>query len=229
MKKNKIIVFLIIVLIICVLGLSGYMIWNKQLKNNIDNNTNNDWKDFSCDEVINEKCIIYKDNYTEISLRDSSNPKIQFNDNEISGIDYNLDFGIEVSRIDNDVIIVHIPNIENWNEYILDNNGNKLLDLENINKIKNGIGKINYDTTTKKLLLINTASPYGYTNLKTIIENSCILEKNIEDIIYSEIEIEYLGNKKFSTPKVIKENTLMSAINDVYNKDITCDEILNQN
>jgi len=215
-KNNKGLVWIIIILIILVLGLVGYIVYDKVLVQNKtisnNNNTNTTTKLDSDNKVDNEnkKQILvsteieqgeYEDNYKKLII---NNKVIDLDGRDLDNVMF-LD--------DSHIIATFKGTIEGESTYyVFDSNGKKLYNLDELSSLKGAITvDAHFSDNSLHIETITTPTGDNYRSL---------CELNQSDI-YSKFEVlNYLGDGKFSKAETITEYTVKEFL-EVYH-DYSC-------
>ena len=213
MKKSLLITFITILIVL----IGGYFIYGYIKENNNSNVTFN--LDNYCD-FNEEECIINHDKF---------NIKFVYNDYNYSTMTINNKIVSSSEKYTEFNILGDILIIEEVNYYpsllVFDSKGNKILNLEDLNKQYPGMrfGDNGYVVNENKIIFEGTR----YTRDEGIIsvgndkymdfcdafekdeeEKQYYIEKDLNIIVSAKFEIEYLDNGKFSEIKEI-EHTLL--------------------
>ena len=231
-EKKKETIVLIVILVLIILGLAGFIVYDKVLNKkaetkNVEATTKmmiTDKKilssnDLRCEEGIN-KCDIAKKGKFKISLKEADNGLMDLyvNDKLCGPFREELFQVDEVVFLDDNYLYVQYGDIAEGlisRNIIFDSNANI---VEDLNK-KSGSGNwIYYDANNDSFKSIITRG-----NGIDSTAMACIYEPS--EIYYKEIEIKYLGDGVVSEPKLLKSQTSEEIIRETYG--MSCDEIKN--
>ncbi len=212
-NKNKGLIITLIILLI--IGLSGYLIYDKVLSNN--KNYQHTTLDFRGCDIETSKTCTKKSGDINISFIEESEMEITVKINNKTVLSKELFTPNKVDILDNNVIFATSgTDILSSTLYAFDKDGNKILEVRNLddNYDLMGIEGIDdeglYKIKDNSILLNGSRINHG----PSIIINDDLVDicpnkdKYKNEIVYGEYKIEYLGNNKFSKIKTIKTTKL---------------------
>ena len=228
-KENKGLIVLVILLILCVISLAGYIVYDKVLSNNKQSNNQTDEtttiqvsvdrKVGDCYEVNgNKRCVSFKEKNIEIELENESG-NLFINDNKLisdRSVISNSTCDIHnPTIIDGDYIILTCGGAEEY-YYFFNSKGEMApLNFEKINDI-GLVGIAEFKDNNITIISLGYIGDY---------EAALCRDNKDDDIVYIEQQIKYEGNGVFSEPKTIKTKTTQEVIKERY--DMSCDELKN--
>lgn len=207
-ENNKGLVWLVVFLIILVLGLAGYIVYDKVLST--DKNLQNE-------NAIVDKNDLEQNDSIKVSIKqeksdlDGNYNKLIIND---KSIDLDELKGVDVDNIifmDNShIIVTYKDKVEgNSTYYIFNNAGTKLYNLNELSNLENG--KVIEAHYSENALHIKTVTRLVGDNYQSLCELN-------QSDIYSKFEvINYLGDGKFEEVKTISEYTVKEYLEIYYN------------
>lgn len=234
-KSNKGLIWLIVILIVLVLGLVGFIVYDKVVLDNKDSVSDNNT--ISTTNENYEKILYDQDNIL-ITLRDANDEEFLenngtsyynffFNGREISELKI-VDYGLEIncSKYDNDYIFVDHYDGRIYNYYLLDKKGNIIIDFSKYSYINSSEGYYELKLLDNKFVMIITidfGKYYGYDELG-VYKELCNEFKD-DSIVEIQKEIEYLGNGKLGEEKIVSQKTLQEYLES--KNYLNCQEVLN--
>lgn len=227
-KNNKGLIWLIVILIVLVLGLVGYIIFDKVMLTDGENKnitttittsktTDNDKKVGDCYDVNGaNRCVVFKEKNIELEYENNDNGNKYFiNDNLLTNV-----AECDVNRpivIDKDFVILDCG-IEESSYIVFNAKGEKTpLDFNTINNIGN-VGYVEYNNNV--ITTISRAYIGDY-------EAALCRDNNEDDIVYIEQQTKYQGNGVFAKTETTKTKTAKEIIKERFN--MTCEELRTTN
>lgn len=243
-ENNSSIIIMIVILSLCVLGLTGYIIYDK-----FNEKTNSDESITTTttlkQEEVNKNEKLYKSNIEQCDkemcsekigdlnikfypLRNGMESTLSINEKEILTDIYSLN---NLYILDDTIIVITSDtDIRTTKIYLFDKFGNKQKEIFELDNNYQEMVIADYHDAIiineDKIILEGTRLTHGPSLATYYYDNSLIMEdyylgkcdiynKYIEEIIYGTYEIDYLGNNKFSEIKNISYTKLKDS-------DITC-------
>ncbi len=234
-KSSKGLIILIIILIICVLGLGGYIVYDKVLNNTEQKEINNK-SNINYPIVLDDN--ITKDSTEKYNLEKVGNIKISTQKIEEKDNEYNYYYLIYINNnevdnqdkikntninkiivLDSDYVLVEYEDIigeGGKSYYIYNSNAKETYDMSKLTSTNNGtVNNLSYENNTFIIESSNYTNDYAF--------EVCKYNKNT--IVNSKEKIKYLGDGKLGKNEIISSKTADEVIHEVYN--MSCEEIKN--